>query len=81
MAQSLSGDSSRSSGGTSQGPLPSKGHEGRGGTRLGRLLQPTKTLCDCCCKVHTDKDIDGKLFELCLICQAELTAFTFEQAF
>ena len=48
--------------------------------KQGRLLQPTKAFCDCCCKVHTDKDIDGELFELCLVCQAELAAFTFEQA-
>ena len=51
-----------------------------GSFKQGRLLQPTKAFCDCCCKVHTDKDIDGELFELCLVCQAELTAFTFEQA-
>ena len=48
--------------------------------KQGRLLPPTKAFCDCCCKVHEDKDIDGELFELCMSCQAELTAFTFEQA-
>lgn len=35
---------------------------------------------DCCGGIHTDRDIDGELFELCAECQAELTAFTFEQA-
>lgn len=47
--------------------------------KQGRLLQPTKALCDCCCKVHSDHDIDGELFELCVSCQAALTAFTFEE--
>ena len=47
--------------------------------KQGRLGQLTKAFCDCCCKVHTDKDLDGELFELCLGCQAELTASAFEQ--
>lgn len=48
--------------------------------KQGRLLQPTKAFCDCCGAIHTDRDTDGELFELCAECQAELTAFTFEQA-
>lgn len=48
--------------------------------KQGRLLRLTKALCDCCCKVHSDRDIDGELFELCLACQAELTAVIVENA-
>lgn len=47
--------------------------------KQGWLLQPTKAFCDCCGNIHTDRDTDGELFELCAGCQAELAAFTFEQ--
>lgn len=49
-----------------------------GSFKQGRLLQPTKAFCDCCGDIHEDRDIDGDLFELCLVCQAELTAAAFE---
>lgn len=48
--------------------------------KQGRLLRPTKAFCDCCGDIHSDRDTDAELFELCAHCQAELTAFAFEQA-
>ena len=48
--------------------------------KRGRLFQPTKAFCDCCGAIHTDRDTDGELFELCVECQAELASFTFEEA-
>lgn len=37
----------------------------------------TNAFCDCCYRVHTGKDIDGELFELCAECQPKLAAFAF----
>lgn len=34
----------------------------------------------CCGELHSGRDTDGELFDLCAECQAELTAFTFEEA-
>jgi hypothetical protein len=47
--------------------------------KQGRCDRPAKGYCDCCNRLHTDHDTYGELFDLCIGCQAELTALAFEK--
>lgn len=38
----------------------------------GRCVQPAGAICGVCDRIHTDRDVDGELFEHCVSCQVEL---------
>ena len=43
--------------------------------KAGKCLLPRTGYCDCCSQLHSDHDEEGELFEVCIVCQAELATF------
>ena len=40
--------------------------------KAGECLMPRTGYCDCCNQLHSDHDEEAELFEVCIVCQAEL---------